>query len=168
MLAYPPFGPADDVSLHAAGADYPGFDLSTKGVDPFAFTSSDFELDTDKPLLLTWDAAADPKSSQMYLKVDVSHHGGAKGVIECDVDDTGSLTISAAFITELVGLGTAGFPSVVGIRQSIDTTQIAPGRVMLEVSARTEHYLTIKGVDSCMTDADCPNGGLCQTDRTCK
>jgi hypothetical protein len=167
-LAFPPFGPTDDVSVHASGGDYAAFELSTKGVDPLVFTSTDFELDTGKPLTLTWAGAPDPKSSQMYLKLDISHHGGAKGLIECDVDDTGSLTISAAMITELMGLGVAGFPSVVAMRQSIDTAQIAPGLVKLEVSARTEHFVTVKGVSSCTADEDCADGAKCQMDLTCK
>jgi len=168
MLSYPPFGPSDDVSLHAAGGDYGAFDLSTKGVDPLAFTSTDFELEDGKPLVLTWDAAADPKSSRMYVKLDISHHGGVKGIIECDADDSGSLTISAAMINELLGLGVAGFPSVVVMRQSIDTVKIAPGTVRLEVSARAEHYVTVKGVDSCNVNDDCPSGKTCATDSTCQ
>jgi len=167
-IAYPPFSSTDEVSVHAAGGDYAAFELSTKGVDPLAFTSTDFELDTGKALTLTWDAPPDPKSSQMYVKLDISHHGGAKGLIECDVDDTGSLTISAALITELMSLGVAGFPSVVGMRQSIDTAAIAPGLVKLEVSARTEHFVTVKGVSSCTADKDCTDGGKCQMDLTCK
>ncbi len=167
-IAFPPFSADDDVTVKAAGGDYAAFELSTKGVDPLAFTSTDFELDTGKPLVLTWAAAADPKSSQMYVKLDISHHGGAKGLIECDVDDTGSLTISADMITELMGLGVAGFPSVVAMRQSVDTAQIAPGLVRLEVSARTEHFVTVKGVASCTTNEDCADGGMCQMDLTCK
>ena len=167
-IAYPPFGADDDVSLHAAGGDYAAFELSTKGVDPLAFTSSDFALDTGKPFVLTWDAPADPKSSQLYVKLDISHHGGAKGLIECDVDDTGSLTISAALVSELMGLGVAGFPSVIAIRQSFDTAQIEPGLVRLEVSTRAEHSVSITGVDSCTTDTDCATGEKCQMDLTCK
>jgi hypothetical protein len=167
-IAYPPFTPSDDVSVHAAGGDYAAFELSTKGVAPLAFTSTDFELDTGKPLVLTWEKAEDPKSSQMYVKLDISHHGGVKGLIECNVDDTGSLTISAAMITELMGLGVAGFPSVIAMRQSIDTAPIAPGLVKLEVSARTEHFVTVKGVSSCTDDEDCADGAKCQMDLTCK
>jgi hypothetical protein len=167
-LAYPPFAAGDEITLHATGGDYAAFDLSTPGVDPLAFTSTDFELAEGKPLTLTWDAAPDPKSSQMYVKLDISHHGGVKGLIECDVDDSGSLTISSEMISELMGLGVAGFPSVVLMRQSIDTAQIAPGRVRLEVSARAEHYVTIEGVSSCFSDEECPEGQTCRTtDATC-
>ena len=54
------------------------------------------------------------------------------------------------------------------MRQSIDTAQIAPGRVLLEVSARAEHYVTVKGVDSCNVTDDCPDGKTCATDSTCQ
>jgi len=168
-LAYPPFALGDDVTVHAAGGDYASFDLATKGVDPLLLTSTDYQLEEDKALTLTWDAPADPKSARISVKVDISHHGGAKGKIECDVDDTGSLTISAAMMTELIGLGVAGYPSVVVTRQSVDSVKIAPGLVQLEVSARIEQYLTVKGYTSCTVDADCPDGKTCQsTDSTCK
>ncbi len=167
-LSFPPFSTADDISLHAEGGDYAAFDLTAKGVDPLAFTSTDFELEDGKPLVLTWGAAADPKSSQMHLRLDISHHGGVKGIIECDSDDSGTLTISAAMISELLGLGVAGFPSVVLMRQSIDTAKIAPGLVKLEVSARSEHYVTVKGIDSCNVTDDCPDGKTCATDSTCQ
>jgi hypothetical protein len=167
-LAFPPFTTTDDITLQAAGGDYAAFELSAKGVDPLSFTSTDFELEDGKPLVLTWDGATDPKSSQMHLKLDISHHGGVKGIIECDGDDTGTLTISAAMISELLGLGVAGFPSVVLSRLSLDTARIAPGLVKLEVSARTEHYVTVKGVDSCNVTEDCPKGKTCATDSTCQ
>ncbi|HXK18018.1 MAG TPA: hypothetical protein VNG33_09455 [Polyangiaceae bacterium] len=167
-LVYPPFAAHDDVTLHATGGDYTAFDLAAKGVDPLLITSTDFELDTNKPLAISWVAAADPKASQIYLKLDISHHGGGiKGMIECDTDDSGALTISAEMVSELIGLGVAGFPNVVMLRESLDTAPIAPGRVMLEVSSRAERPVTVKGVDSCNADGDCPAGETCQMDSTC-
>jgi hypothetical protein len=167
-IEYPPFAATDTVTLTATGGDYAPFELSAKGVAPLKFTSTDFELDKDKALELTWDAAPDPKASNMYVKLDISHHGGAKGLIECNVVDTGSLTIPAELITDLMGLGVAGFPSIVAMRQSIDTAQIAPGLVKLEVSARTEQFVTVKGYSSCTADEECPDGQTCQMDLTCK
>lgn len=168
-FAYPPFAASDDIKVQAAGGDFAAFDLSTKGVDPLHVTTTDFAIDSGKAFELAWDAAKDPKASQVYVKLDISHHGGIRGMIECTTDDTGSLTISAAMMTELIGLGVAGYPSVVLMRQSIDTAQIAPGRVRLEVSSRAERYVSIAGVESCTTDEDCPEGKTCRTtDSTCQ
>jgi hypothetical protein len=166
-LVYPPFAEGDDITLHASGGDYAPFDLAAKGVDPLLVTSTDFELDKDKPLALAWAAATDTKASKIYLKLDISHHGGIKGMIECDTDDSGGLTISADMITELIGLGVAGFPSLVMLRESLDSTNIAPGVVRLEVSSRAERAVSVNGIDSCNVDDDCPTGETCQPNSTC-
>lgn len=167
-LAYPPFGANDTIEVHAVGADYPAFDLSTPGVNPIALEETDFALSPDKPLELEWDAAPTGATSRMHVKIDLSHHGGVKGLIECDTADTGSLTISKAMIAELIGLGVAGFPSVVLTRTSVDTAQLPHGKVQLEVSALVERYLTTPGVDSCTVDEDCPDGKTCASDATCQ
>lgn len=168
VLAYPPFGAEDTIEVHAVGADYPAFDLSAAGVNPIDLATTDFALSPDKPLVLEWDAAPSGAASQMHVKIDLSHHGGVKGLIECDAPDTGSLTISQEMIAELIGLGVAGYPSVVLTRTSIDTVQLDHGRVQLEVSALVERYLTTPGVVSCTTKEDCPDGQLCESDATCQ
>lgn len=168
-LAYPSFGVSDTIEVHATGQDYAGFDLSAPGVDPIALKTEDFALDPTKPFQLDWDPAADPKSSQVHVKIDLSHHGGLKGLIECDLDDTGSLTISQELISELIGLGVAGYPSVVLTRSTEDIAQLDHGRVRLEVSALVERYLTTPGVESCTTNEDCAEGKTCRSsDSTCQ
>jgi hypothetical protein len=167
VFAYPPFAEGDAVAVHAAGGDYSGFDLSAKGVAPVTFSSTDFELDEGKALELAWNGATDPKSSQVHIKLDISHHGGSRGQIECDADDTGALTISAALMTELIQLGVAGFPSVILTRMSSDSAKIEVGRVELTVSSKTERIVSVAGYASCTEDSDCPDGGVCQPDLTC-
>jgi hypothetical protein len=168
-LAYPPFTADDMVELHATGGDYMAFDLSAPGVDPIDLASPSFDLDPSKPFELTWNAGKDPKAAKVHVKLDISHHGGAKGLIECQTDDTGKLTIPATLISDLIGLGVAGFPTVLVTRKSVDTAKIAPGIVQLELSAQTEHYVTTPGVISCTTKEDCPEGKTCRTtDSTCQ
>ena len=167
-LAYPPVAASDTIEVNATGQIYPAFDLSAPGVDPIALKTTDFALDPTKPFKLEWDAAADPKSSQIHVKIDLSHHGGLKGLIQCGLDDTGSLTISKEMISELIGLGVAGFPSVVLTRWTEDVAQLEHGRVRLEVSALVERYLTTPGVQSCSTDEDCEGEKTCSSDSTCQ
>ena len=82
--------------------------------------------------------------------------------------DSGELLISAALMTELIGLGVAGFPSVILTRTSRGTTPIEVGLVELEVSSKVERFVTVAGVESCNMDEDCPDGELCQMDLTCR
>lgn len=167
VFTYPPFAEGDAISVQAAGGDYSAFDLSAKGVAPVAFSSTDFELDEGKALELAWNGAMDPQSSQVHIKIDISHHGGSRGQIECDADDTGALTISAELMTELIKLGVAGFPSVILTRASRGSAKIEVGRVELAVSSKTERIVTVAGYESCTADSDCPDDGVCQADLTC-
>jgi hypothetical protein len=178
VFVFPPFAEGDEVRVHAAGADYPGFDLVTAAVAPLSLTSTDFALEEGKDLELTWEAAGAGASSQIHLKLDISHHGGTKGMIECDTADTGSLTVSGALLTELIGLGVAGFPTLELTRVSTGSAGIPQGRVELKVSAFAGEAVTVAGFDSCNAttcedpnDADClpcPDGLECQSDLTCK
>jgi len=178
MFAFPPFAEGDEVKVHAAGGDYPGFDLATGAVAPLTFTSNDFALEEGKALELTWDAAGAGATSQVHLKLDISHHGGTKGMIECDTADDGELTISGALMTELIGLGVAGFPTVELTRVSTASASTAQGRVELKVSAFVGQAVTIAGFESCnattcedpedLSCVPCPDGLECQSDLTCQ
>ncbi len=167
VFAYPPFAEGDSIAIHAAGGDYAAFELSAKGVAPVTFSSSDFELDDGKALALTWNGSADAKAARVHVKLDISHHGGSRGQIACDADDSGALTISAALMSQLIGLGVAGFPSVILTRISSGSAKIAVGRVELAVSSKAERIVTVAGFDSCTEDADCLDGKTCQADLTC-
>lgn len=168
-LAFPSFSATDTISVTATGGDYTAFELSAPGVNALDLKTTDFALDPAKAFELAWDPAADAKASTVHVRIDLSHHGGVKGLIECDAADTGALTISKELISELIGLGVAGYPSVILTRLSTDYAQLSHGRVELEVSSLVERYLTTPGVDSCTTDEDCKDGKTCRsTDSTCQ
>jgi len=167
-LSYPPFAEGDAVSLTAAGSSYfPTFTLSSKGIAPLELTSADLALKSGQPLALTWTKGGE-SSATIHVKLDISHHGGSKGQIECDTADSGALTVSAALVTKLLNLGIAGFPTVIVTRYVIGSTVIAPGRVELEISSTVEQGVTIDGLHSCTDKKDCPEGQECQADLTCK
>ena len=166
-LAYPPFAEGDEVSVHAAGDYFPAFTLTSTGISPLALTSSALALKTDQPLALTWTKGT-AANATVHVKLDISHHGGTKGQIECDAADDGSLVISAQLITALLGLGAAGYPSVIVSRHAVGSTVISAGRVDLDVSSIVEQAVTVEGLTSCTKDADCASGKTCQSDLSCK
>lgn len=166
-LAYPPFAESDAVTFAAAGDYFSAFNLSGKGIAPLALTSSDLALKSGQALPLAWTKGAEG-SAKIHVKLDISHHGGSKGQIECDTADSGALTISAALITKLLNLGIAGYPTVIVTRHTIGSTVIASGRVELEISSTVEQAVSIDGLNSCKDKTDCPDGQDCQNDLTCK
>jgi len=166
-LAYPPFAEGDAVTVTAAGEYLPAFTLSSKGIAPLALGPGELALKSGQALALTWTKGA-VSAASIHVKLDISHHGGSKGQIECDTSDSGTLTVSSALVSKLLSLGVAGFPTVIVTRRAVGSTVIPAGRVELEISSSVEQAVTIDGLASCTDTADCPNGQTCQSDLTCK
>lgn len=165
-LPYPPAAEGAPLSLQVSGGPYGAFSIQTKMVAPL-LASGTLTLDAKQPLALTWTAPSDTALARMQVKVDISHHGGSKGKIECDVADSGSLQIPATLISQLIELGVAGFPSVTLTRVASSSTAIAPGKVSLQALSSVTLELVVPGVQSCHEDTECPTGKPCQQDLTC-
>ncbi len=166
-LAFPPFAEGDDVKLDAAGDYFQAFSVSSKGILPIALTSTDLKLDGTKALALRWTAGK-AGLAKILVKLDISHHGGTKGKVECEADDTGSLDVAATLVDKLIKLGVAGFPTVVVTRQAVGSAVIAQGRVDLKITSTIETAVTIDGLQSCTDTTQCPQGKTCAADLTCK
>lgn len=168
-LPYPAFSEGEAIIFTAPGSDFtPAFILQAQGISPLAVNNSSISLATGQPLDLTWTAPGEAGNSRIHVKLDISHHGGSKGKIECDAEDTGALEVSAALIDQLLALGVSGFPTIVITRSTTGSATISAGRVDLIVSSEVEMAVEIPGVTSCTGDEDCPTGETCQTDLVCK
>jgi hypothetical protein len=120
------------------------------------------------PVELRWTTpGAAGTGSRVKVKLDISHHGGTRGMISCETADDGSLTIGAGLVTRLVGLGVAGFPSIVVTRENVGSATVGTGRVNMVVSSTVESYVTVPGVRSCTSNDDCMGMGTCRADLTC-
>jgi hypothetical protein len=166
--AYPPFSEGDDVEVDATGGKYPAFSIRAKAIAPLVLPAGTVTVQRNQPVPLKWTAAGAAATSKIHVKLEISHHGGLKGQIDCDTTDTGTLEISASLVTELVDLGYSGYPSITVSRSAIGSTTIAPGRVELRLGEDIIRDVQIPGLVSCTGDADCPTGQTCQTDLQCK
>ena len=168
-LPYPAFDEGERVRLRASGgADLEAFELEARGIAPLALTTDDFNLRPDRAFDLAWAKAAKPAESRVHVKLDISHHGGSKGVIACDFEDDGSAQLSATLVAKLLELGVAGYPSVIATRASSGSTRTRAGQVVLAIDSKVERFVTIEGVQSCTSDAECPKEKSCQADLTCR
>lgn len=167
-LPYPPCSEGDAVKLQAEGGDYEPFAIEAKCIDQLE-VGGPFAVEAGKPTVLTWSKPSDEQLARIEIRLDISHHGGAKGEIKCNVPDTGSFTISATMIDKLLDLGVAGFPTVQLTRVSTSKPSGEPSKVTLSVTMFAERDVTIPGLTSCASDdSQCPMGQTCQTDLTCK
>lgn len=167
-LPYPAFSEGEVISFSASGDFYAPFTVSSVGISPLVFGSQAITVESGKPLPISWTAPGKSGQTRIYVKLDISHHGGTKGMIECDADDTGSMELPAALVTKLLELGVAGFPTIIVARRASGSTTITQGRVDLVISSQIEQPVEIPGLTSCTDDPDCPMGQTCQSDLTCK
>ena len=160
-LQHPAVAEGGDIRVVAAGSgDIAPFELATKGIAALELTSEPIALDGAKSRKLTWKAPAVTGSS-VDVKVDISHHGGTKGLVTCETDDDGELELAGALLKGLFELGVAGFPAITVTRSRTATTPQGRGDVRLAVVSAVQQDVVVPGVISCNSDADCPKGRAC-------
>lgn len=167
QLPYPAFDDGDALVFEAAGGDVPAFTLTSHGIAPLGLTASEFPLQDGQPMPIAWNASAGGHS-EIHIKLDISHHGGSRGQIECLTADDGAFELPAALLGRLLDLGVAGFPTVIVARKSIGVTNLRTTRVELLVQSVVERPVLIEGLVSCFDDADCAPDQTCQPNLTCR
>jgi len=160
-LDHPPCEAGAPVTASASGVS-----LSADCIAPLQLMGPDpIPIVKDAPLRLSWLPAASGARSRVRVKLDVSHHGGSKGEIDCDVADTGELEIAASLVTALLDLGLAGFPTININRVVVGTDEANPNLELVLSSDLTRAVDT--GVISCLDDAACPDDQTCQPSGVC-
>lgn len=168
-LAFPGFAEGDVLEVEAAGAGaVPGFALQAVGIAPLAVTTASFVLTDGQALPVAWAPAGSTGASRVLVSLEIAHHGGYKGRVDCDVDDSGALVIPATLVDELKALGVAGFPTISLLRWTSDSVTLPLGRVDLVVSTEAVRAVEIPGLVSCTDDTDCPDGQTCRDDLSCR
>jgi hypothetical protein len=159
-LPYPPCTEGDAVKASASG-----FSLQAKCIAPLEVTSAEpIPVKTGMPVQLTWKPAS-AGGARIRIGLDLAHHGGKKGEIDCDVPDTGSFDIPEPLVTKLISLGLAGFPTISVSRVSLGTDS-KQSHVELIVSQSVLRAIDT-GVTSCQEDGECTAPETCRDDKTC-
>jgi len=168
-LPNPPCSVGATFELQARGGALPAFALTGRCIAPLVLAGSDQDdlpIRRGAPLELLWEPATQP-GTRVTIRLDVSHHGGLKGQLTCDVADSGSATISRSLIAALLQLGVAGYPVLTVRRTARSSVNLNASVIALEVSSERARSVTIPGLVSCATSADCPAGQTCRVDRSC-
>lgn len=167
ILDFPPFAEGETVTFTAAGDTGIGaFTVSVKGIPPLNITNDTIVLTDNQAINLKWTAPSDGANARISAIIDISHHGGTKGKIECEGPDNGSMEIAASLVTQLKALGVSGFPKIDVFRKAVGTNATVKVDVILE--SKVTKALTIPGLISCSDTSECPDGQTCQADMQCK
>jgi hypothetical protein len=156
-LPYPPCAEGAAVHLRADA-----FDVETTCIAPLELTTAvPIPVKRDTAVKLTWKAPGVASLGRLTIGLNIAHHGGKKGEIDCDVPDTGAFDIPAALVTGLIELGVAGNPTIILTREARATAPKAPG-VALAVSSALERAVDT-GFKDCSDAVPCPAGLTCDT-----
>ncbi|MDQ2643214.1 MAG: hypothetical protein M3020_05340 [Myxococcota bacterium] len=153
-ITYPGFAEGAAITLSASGDFYPAFEVSTTGVAPAVMKADSYLLAPGQPLALEWEPGGNA-DADVSIVLNISKHGGSAGYLRCDTTDTGSLTIPADVLRELIDLGVAGFPSLTLTRRTRGVTPVTGGKVALDVAAEAHPPLDVEGYCSCFNSSDC-------------
>lgn len=152
-LAYPPCQPGAALHLESNS-----FTAEATCIAPLLVDPDRVRVRSGEPVSLTWNTTDSAVPARIQILLDISHHGGKRGDILCDVPDSGSHTIPQDMVSALIDLGLAGFPSVILTRRFTGTTSLPD--VAFLVVATVERPVD-SGVRSCLNDEECPNGQTC-------
>ncbi len=167
-LSFPPFEEGDMVNLTIKGnSTIPSFTMSAMGIKPLVVYNDTISIIDGEPIVLKWEPPSNPGNSTISIKIDISHHGGTKGIIECECPDNGSVEIPAVLLGKLKALGMAGFPKIEITRRATGTSSTTNAKIMLE--STVTKLVHIPGLISCWGDSEdeCPDGQVCE-DFRCK
>jgi hypothetical protein len=166
-LPYPPCTEGSPVTLEIEGDATGPFTLETGCVATLG-APEPVTIATGQGIELRWQAPAMPELANVHVHLDISHHGGVRGELECDTADDGELDIDVALVDGLIGLGVAGYPTIVLTRStSVAGTGASAENLSLTVSSTYESPVAVEGVISCTEDSQCPAGTTCAPDFRC-
>jgi hypothetical protein len=168
-LPYPGVEEGTPLKLEASGAQVPAFSLRGRGIPRLEVPPAPISVERGKPVMVSWTPPATPGDARLQIVLDLAHHGGIAASIECDgVPDSGSYSVPAGLLSQLIDVGVAGFPRITLSRRTADSAATPVGCVELLAVSSAERELTLPGLVSCSGDEDCPTGQRCQADLTCQ
>lgn len=166
-LMHPAYAPDAAIELKAPGGDYSPFTLRGSGVAMIEPASDALELRNEQAIDIAWTPAGGAGKIRVELNID--QHGNTPVRLVCEAEDTGALTIPASLISQLIGFGISGFPSVQYYRQTVDSVALEPGCVEFVVESHRQTLLSVEGHIPCDMPGDCPDGQVCDLKiQTCK
>jgi hypothetical protein len=166
---YPAYNPGDALTLRAQGDIVAAFEAELVGVPALTSSLTSVAVKRGEGAILSWDAeSADAEATAVFISFSVNVHGAVTGWIECTAPDTGEFEIPEELVSELIDLGSSGFPRVDLERRSSAVVALDPGCVELYVGSKITLEIELDGLTSCHDDDDCADGQSCNEELACE
>jgi hypothetical protein len=157
----PPFTAQSNIVLSAAGAgELLPFQLFGVGSEPLAQAPA-WVLEVGVDLALAWPAAATAVGTTVLFELTIDQHGISPLSLSCEFEDTGSASVPAAIVDQLIGAGVSGFPNGRITRRTADHVDLGVGCVELVVGSPLAASVSVAGETPCNGSGECPQGQTC-------
>ena len=165
-LPHPGFVQGGDIHLQASGGSARPFTLRGLGEAALTALEAKLELESEKPLNVSWaPASTGPGPQHVLFTLNIDQHGVTPLTVTCDVEDTGVLTVPRELIRALFAAGPSGFPSAKLVRRSADSLSLEQGCVEFGVRTSVDLRVNVSGHMPCTRDEDCLAGDQCDLAR---
>jgi hypothetical protein len=166
---FPAYAAGDALTFNAEGDVVAAFEADLIGVPALSSSMSAVAVEHGESAALSWDAeGADPTETAVFVSFSVNVHGGVTGWIECIAPDTGEFEIPAELVSQLIDLGSSGFPRVEMERRSSATVELESGCIELYVGSKVTLDIELDGLTSCHDDDDCVEDQSCNEELACE
>ena len=144
---------------------YASVTLHGVAVEPLVYEGEEPIVIVDgQDLPIVWGPPSTPGRSVLYLELNIDQHGNTPVKLFCNLPDTGSGSIPASLVSQLINFGVSGFPSIRVSRQTVDSTIMPDGGCMeFKVSSARDGNVRVDGFVPCFSDDDCPETQTCNT-----
>lgn len=159
----PPYASDAQIVLTAqGGSGVAAFELLGHGSAPLVDAPS-WQLARGQALSLSWPVPSTPAPTHVLVELTIDQHGASPFTLSCELEDTGSASVPAAIIEQLIDAGVSGFPNGRIMRRTADHVQLEQGCVELVVGSPRSANVTLAGYTPCINSAACPSGQSCNT-----
>ena len=158
-LGYPMFQAGSPIVVSAQDL----FELRGFGVETLVVPQPDWLLQPGQDMAVSWTAGTSPAWVEFTFNID--QHGASPLTMICEMEDTGSATLPASLLEQLVNSGVSGYPSAWMRRRTADAVQLEQGCVDLLVYSHVPVDMGVEGYTPCNGDQDCPDGEHCDMDQ---
>jgi hypothetical protein len=157
----PPFTVGHPIALTAEGAEgHRGFQLFGRGSAPLGAKPT-WTIEPGRDLKIAWAASATDQGTRVAVELSIDQHGLSPLSLACEFEDTGTATIPAMIVDQLVASGASGFPNGGIFRRTADHVDVEQGCVELFVGSPLAADVSLSGHVPCKKAADCPTGKTC-------
>lgn len=165
QMPHPAFTPGSLIELTTGCGVYDQVVLHGVGVEPVTLTSPDWVVRDGEDLPISWNAPTVPINPGQHVQVrlNIDQHGNTPVQMFCSFPDTGTASLPASLVDQLMAFGVTGFPNATLTRRTVDSATLSSGGCIdFSITSPVDPNVLVDGFIPCI-----PGGNTCPTGMTC-